>query len=187
MKRLAILALLVAAPALANGADPEAQSRALADRFQGALMSQLQAAIADRGVAGAVGACTTMAPAVAAELSTQSGATVRRTAIRTRNPLAKPDGYEAWALAVLDQQPMSGGKPREISGWVPEQGGAAFRYLRAIPMGGVCLACHGSDIAPDVKAAIAAAYPQDEATGFKPGQLRGAFSIRWEKAALGGL
>lgn len=80
---------------------------------------------------------------------------------------------------------MSGGKPREISGWVEEQGGAAFRYMRAIPTGGVCLACHGSDIAPEVKAAIAAAYPQDQATGFKMGQLRGAFSIRWEKAALG--
>ena len=47
-------------------------------------------------------------------------------------------------------------------------------------------AAQGSDIAPDVKAAIAAPYPDDDATGFKPGELRGAFSIRWEKAALKG-
>jgi len=48
----------------------------------------------------------------------------------------------------------------------------------------MCLACHGDNIAPEVTAAIRAHYPEDQATGFATGQLRGAFSIRWDDAAL---
>ena len=49
--------------------------------------------------------------------------------------------------------------------------------MKAIPTGEVCLKCHGSNVAPDVKAAIGELYPEDQATGFKAGELRGAFSV----------
>jgi cytochrome c553 len=60
-----------------------------------------------------------------------------------------------------------------------ENGVATFRYMKAIPMAAQpCAACHGTDVKPDVLAEIEKLYPQDEATGFKPGELRGAFSIK---------
>ncbi|HCF96715.1 MAG TPA: hypothetical protein DEW46_16805, partial [Verrucomicrobia bacterium] len=42
-----------------------------------------------------------------------------------------------------------------------------------------CVACHGPEeqIQPDVLAAIRAHYPNDRATGFQPGDLRGAISV----------
>jgi hypothetical protein len=52
-------------------------------------------------------------------------------------------------------------------------------YMRAIPMEALCTTCHGATLAPDVAAAIARAYPGDQATGFTPGELRGAFSVVW--------
>ncbi len=50
--------------------------------------------------------------------------------------------------------------------------------MKAIPMAAEpCAACHGTDVKPDVKSEIDKLYPQDQATGFKPGELRGAFTI----------
>ena len=42
-----------------------------------------------------------------------------------------------------------------------------------------CAACHGTNIAPEVKAKIAELYPDDAAVGFKPGDMRGGIAISW--------
>jgi hypothetical protein len=49
--------------------------------------------------------------------------------------------------------------------------------MKAIPVGQVCLTCHGSDIAPELRTEINTYYPEDMATGFELGELRGAFTI----------
>lgn len=52
--------------------------------------------------------------------------------------------------------------------------------MRAIPMKEQpCAACHGTSIAPEVKDKLAELYPTDKATGFKPGELRGAILVSW--------
>jgi hypothetical protein len=38
--------------------------------------------------------------------------------------------------------------------------------------------CHGSDVPEAVAEAIAKRYPQDRATGYSAGDLRGAFVVR---------
>lgn len=58
-----------------------------------------------------------------------------------------------------------------------ESGQWRYRYMKAIPLGELCANCQGTDIAPDLAAAIRAKYPQDQATGFKVGELRGAFTL----------
>jgi hypothetical protein len=50
----------------------------------------------------------------------------------------------------------------------------------------MCLQCHGEALAPEVTQALAARYPDDRATGFREGQLRGALSIRWAGATVSG-
>jgi cytochrome c551/c552 len=44
----------------------------------------------------------------------------------------------------------------------------------------MCLSCHGSDaqIPGPVKKQIASSYSKDLATGYKAGELRGAFSVK---------
>lgn len=51
--------------------------------------------------------------------------------------------------------------------------------MRAIVIEPPCLACHGEALAAPVAAAIDALYPQDEARGYRAGELRGAFTITW--------
>jgi hypothetical protein len=60
---------------------------------------------------------------------------------------------------------------------VESNGEKTFRFMKAIPTGEVCLKCHGSDIDPKVKAKLQEAYPEDKATGYKLGDIRGAFTI----------
>jgi hypothetical protein len=181
-----LLTTAAAAPPLASPDDAAmAASRALATQFQQELGGALQTALKIGGAAGAVTACATIAPEVADRLAAQSGASVRRTALRRRNPLAVPDAYERSAMTELAAAPVdSTGKPAEVAGWTGSGPDRRFRYVRAIPTGGMCLSCHGKAIAPDVAAAIAAAYPGDTATGFAAGEMRGAFSISWTADAL---
>ena len=42
-----------------------------------------------------------------------------------------------------------------------------------------CLACHGETLAEPVAQAIDRLYPEDQARGYQPGDLRGAFTITW--------
>ena len=54
----------------------------------------------------------------------------------------------------------------------------AFRCTKAIPTAAEpCLMCHGSGLDPALKAEIDRLYPDDQATGFKAGELRGAFTV----------
>jgi len=41
-----------------------------------------------------------------------------------------------------------------------------------------CLKCHGEQLDPAVQARIKELYPDDKATGYKTGDLRGAVTIR---------
>lgn len=163
------------------------RSAAVADRFQAELQAALKAAMADAGPAGAIEVCAATAPALADALSEETGATVRRTALRVRNPAARPDAFEretmrAWERGHLDKD----GKPVVRLAVVADADSkATVRWMRAIPTAPMCVTCHGEAVAPEIAAAIAARYPDDRATGFRAGDLRGAFSIAWTGEALG--
>jgi hypothetical protein len=186
---LLLLAGCTAAPAIPPDREAQlaARSTELANSFQSELQAVLKSALSSGGPAAAIEVCAQAAPAIAERLSAESGAQVRRTALQPRNPAAKPDAFEretmtAWRAAPVDPA----GKPMVRSAAVATDDGPAFRWMRAIPTQGMCLTCHGETIAPDVAAAIAARYPDDKATGFREGQLRGALSIRWTGDALKG-
>ena len=61
---------------------------------------------------------------------------------------------------------------------VEENGKRSFRYMKAIPLFGVCVNCHGAKIKPQLSTRIYELYPDDKARGFNPGDLRGAFTVK---------
>jgi len=190
MRHLAPLSLMLAAlaaPASVQAGDApydvaalKARSSALADRYQGALLSQLMAAMKEGGPEAAVAVCAEAAPAIAAELSAESGAHVARTAQRVRNPASAPTEAEQRILASMASAPLDAeGEPAEAT-WMEGEGkDATLHYMRAIPLKPPCAACHGENVNPALLATIKEHYPGDTATGFKPGDLRGAFTITW--------
>jgi hypothetical protein len=55
-----------------------------------------------------------------------------------------------------------------------------YRYMKALPVQQICLACHGTadKIKPEVSAQLQKHYPDDKGTGYSMGQIRGAMTIR---------
>ena len=188
IRSLAVLLMGVSlCPLVASAADealwPEwvGKSRALSMQLGTELKAELGAAIQKGGPVAAIDVCHTRAPAIAARLSAESGARVGRTALKLRNPANAPDDLQR---AVLEQfaGDLASGKiegPLEAAFEIKRAGGIERHYMRAIPTEALCLTCHGETVAPELAAAIARDYPGDQATGFKQGELRGAFSVVW--------
>lgn len=177
--------LACAAPALAQSdLERETQAaRALSAQLVQQLGATLKAELGTNGPEGAIAVCKDAAPAIAGNLSRQSGARVARVSLRTRNAmLGTPDAWEQTVLADFDRRVAAGEKPEamEHAEFVDEPAGRYFRYLKAIPVQPMCLACHGAtDSIPEgVKRKLAADYPNDRATGYAPGQIRGAVTVK---------
>lgn len=166
------------------GEEPELEdfvkrSRDLVNAFQGSLKGELQAAMKDGGPSNAISVCSVRAPQIASELSDPERWSIARTSHKTRNPDNAPDDWEAKVLEEFRQRAMAGeGLERmEKAEFVKSDEGHLYRYMKAIPVGKVCLTCHGSNVAPELKDQIKAYYPEDQAIGFELGELRGAFTI----------
>jgi hypothetical protein len=156
-----------------------AASRETVKTFMGELKGELQAAMKAGGPVHAIQACNIKAPEIARRLSSEKGFEVSRTSLRVRNPANAPDAWERSVLEKFEQRKAAGENPGKIeySEVVTENGKREFRYMKAIPSGALCLTCHGESIAPAVRAKLDELYPEDKATGFKQGDIRGAFSI----------
>lgn len=170
--------------AVADEPPPAAvEAQALAARFQQELGGRLQAAMAAGGPVNAVGVCKDEAPAIAARLSRESGWQLKRVGTRVRNPQSGvPDAWEQAQLADFAQRLAAGEKPEALRRYsvVDEPGGRYERYVAAIAVAPPCLACHGDVTTQSeaLRSALRTAYPHDAATGYRAGDLRGAFSLK---------
>ena len=145
------------------------------------LLAVLQAEIAKSGPEGAIAVCQVQAPALARAASQQTGWNVKRVSLRNRNPKAVPDAWERAALEDFDRRAAAQEPAATLERYeaVREDGKTVYRFMRALPTGELCLACHGpvEQLSPAVKAKLAALYPDDRATGYRVGQIRGAMTL----------
>jgi hypothetical protein len=154
------------------------QSRALVKSFGQSLQAELKSGLADGGPAHAIAVCKDRAPQIASELSRTSGAKVSRTSLRYRNPANAPEPWQADVLRDFETQADSLTADVPLEYFDAGKDGSA-RYLRAIPTGGVCLACHGAAVSDELQERLEADYPHDLAVGYAPDDIRGAFSVTW--------
>ena len=149
--------------ATAQPPDPAAQ---LAP-FKRLLMAALTTALAE-GAPAAVDACRLQAPAIAAAQATPT-LRVGRTSHRLRNP---ENTAPAWVQPVLARYVAQPAAAVPVS--LPLEGGG-LGYVEPIRLMPVCVQCHGSELESSLAARIRARYPDDQATGFAVGDLRGVF------------
>jgi hypothetical protein len=174
---------VLGAPAFAADAPDLVAPRAVASSLAQQLGAELKKELAANGPESAIAVCSESAPRIAGELSRHNGWKVTRVSLKPRNPmLGMPDAWEQQALQGLEARAAAGEKPEqlEIGEVVSEPTGNYLRYVKAIPLQPACVVCHGSasDIPAAVKARLHAQYPHDGATGYAPGMLRGAISIK---------
>ena len=175
------IAALLAAATLslsAQAADMQqltAEGAALIPPFKEQLLAAVKSAMQEGGPTKAVEACNLLAPEITAA-NNKAPWTVNRTALKVRNPANAPDEWERKVMEDFQQRAAAGEDlgPMKHAEIVDGE----FRLMKAIPTGEPCLACHGSNIKPELAAVIDNKYPQDQAKGFKAGELRGAFTLR---------
>jgi hypothetical protein len=186
---VALLALAGAAAAPAARAeepsDPRVRSalaearvatRELSDQIRGLLMAELKGG----GFEGAVAVCATKAQARTADYRRTFGNEIRRVSLRRRNPANEPDAYERRVLESFDRLPMDARPAAEHWEVVRDGGGESLRYLKPLVANAMCLTCHGekASIPAPVLETVRRKYPDDRATGFAAGDVRGAVSVR---------
>jgi len=104
---------------------------------------------------------------------------VRRLTHKPRNPAARASNAETAVLDGFRAALAPGGQPPAPIATNLVAGQATF-FAPIVINHALCLNCHGEpgkDISDANLAIIRQHYPQDEATGFKLGDLRGAWRI----------
>ena len=172
---LALLA--IAGAACADDEDPRlAQSRSIVTEFSDTLRAALQSAVADGGPVHAVGVCSEVAPGIASDLSRRYGAAVSRTSLRLRNSANLPSEWQEGVLRDFDEDAAA-------AEYFERREDGRYRYMRAIPTGGLCLACHGDSIPAEIESVLERGYPHDRARGYAAGDIRGACVVEWPAPA----
>lgn len=178
---LLVLAI-VSAPATANDQALLEEAREVAAALPPKLLAVLQAEISKGGFDGAISACRDFAPQLASAASVESGWNIRRVSLKNRNPRAIPDTWERAVLEEFERRVAAGEAPATMEKGAEVSAGETreYRYMKALPTQELCLACHGSaeHISPAVKAKLEELYPDDRATGYTVGEIRGAITLR---------
>lgn len=136
----------------------------MASRLQTRLMSTM----ASDGPVAAIEVCANEAPAIAEAVEEEFDVRVGRTAHRLRNP---DNTTPEWAAALAEANVAEPGhwlrEDGTLVGWAP------------IRVQAPCLSCHGQadQLAPGVAEMLATRYPDDAATGYAEGDLRGWFWV----------
>lgn len=160
------------------GSAEHAADRAMAGALAQALKMELQAALRESPEA-AIAVCHERAPQISSRIGAEHGVRIGRTALRVRNPDNEP---LPWQREVLEDfaRRQAAGEPlasMEYSASVELGARTEHRYMKAIVTEPLCVTCHGSRIDPALQRAIVAKYPNDAATGFEVGDLRGAVYV----------
>ena len=148
--------------------------------YGGSLKAELQTAMQAGGPVNAISACQLKAPEIAKTVSEAEQLQISRVSLRNRNPvMGVPNEWQTQVLNDFEARKVKGEALESLvySELVENGGKQEFRFMKAIPTEAMCLTCHGSEICPAVMTRLKELYPQDKATGFKEGDLRGAFAV----------
>jgi hypothetical protein len=158
-------------PPVEVSAADRARGQAVAGELKKSLVGALTAAMG-QGVVEAIEVCHTEAPALTAALA-RDGIRVGRTTRKPRNPGNAATGWHGDALGHFEALAASGPAALEGASFARRLPGGGIAYAEPLVIGGLCLACHGATLAPEVETVLATRYPDDRATGYAVGELRG--------------
>lgn len=145
-----------------------------------ALGKTLMTAIEEKGTGGALTFCNTRAIPITDSMSTLYNAKIKRVSDRPRNPnnlaskteLDKIDYFKSELKANNEIEPATEEKNNKVQFYYP------------IITNGMCMQCHGEkykQVKENTLNKLAELYPSDKATGYQENEVRGIWSIVFEK------
>ncbi|MBA2848023.1 DUF3365 domain-containing protein [Thermosulfuriphilus ammonigenes] len=153
------------------------------------LKSRLIAALEEGDPATAISVCANVAQDLTHKLARQigPGIKIKRTSFKWRNPADAPDKYEKEVLDLLEW--IYKGKKILLPFYiqeVTENGQPYFRYYKPILVREECLLCHGDprEMPEEIVETLKKLYPEDKATGYKPGDFRGVIRVSIPKKLI---
>lgn len=152
------------------------QGREITAAVFAVLSTEVSTSMQKGGVEKTVPYCQLRAYPITDSLAKAYDAVIKRTSHKIRNPLNAPDSLER---KIIDDYLSDKSKqvPKVIHSSEKE-----FRYFAPILLATPCMKCHGKleeDISPENYSLIQQLYPNDQAIGFSPGDLRGIWSVRF--------
>lgn len=179
MKNIMLLGTLAIASILAGEENHalimqkgEKAATALVQKLGGELKAKMQSA----GPVEAVKFCSNHALSLTEQTGIQEGVKIRRVTLNERNPVNAPTPSERALLQEWTKKVQSG---EPIQPKLIENKKDQFTYYKPLLINNdVCLKCHGTLEAESALAkAIKETYPNDRATGYKMGDLRGMIAV----------
>ncbi|MBT8387649.1 MAG: DUF3365 domain-containing protein [Ignavibacteria bacterium] len=158
------------------------QMRTTAADFMNELKGTLTNQIKANGLVSALNVCSDTAQVLTNKFGLQRGVFIQRVSFRNRNENNFPDDYEQTVLNSF-QEMLENNKldsNTELAELVDEGGFTYLRYMKPILIQPECLNCHGnlSSMQKEIRRQIRERYPKGKAYDYKPGDLRGAISIK---------
>lgn len=141
------------------------------------LSGEVMQAMSEGGVQHAVGYCNVHASPLIDSLSVKHQAKISRVSERYRNPENKPDERDLAVINAYREQLAAG---HELQSHLEVTSDEIIFYSPILILNPVCLNCHGeagSTALQENMDFIKAKYPEDLATGYKLGDLRGVWRI----------
>jgi len=145
------------------------------------LKARLTNAVDKGGIKNGINTCNDVAQKMMDSLSVVNSAKIKRTSLKLRNEKDKPDQEELAVLSAYSKNMNNGIKPKPQ---VKKLASGEIRFYAPILIEKVCLNCHGKigeNIKPQNYDVIKKHYPNDEAIDYKEGDLRGIWSITFNK------
>lgn len=149
-----------------------------AAELQRVLKEELTAAIQAGGPGQAIRVCSQKALLLTRDIPQKMELpvmTIKRTSLRWRNEMNRPDAFEEKILTDLEAR-VKAEAPMEPVLLLQNK---AYHYFEPIRTGGFCLTCHGSEekMPENVRNALNALYPADRARGYAAGDFRGVIHV----------
>lgn len=118
-----------------------------------------------------------MGTQVGNDFNLRTGIKIKQTSLKIRNPKNAPIKWEREALERFELPDYPKGVA--IATLTTADGEEVYRYIKPIYITKACMKCHGEKeaIREDIRKYLEAHYPDDVATGYKEGDLRGGISI----------
>lgn len=157
------------------------QGNEIAQATQKTLGSNLSQKMKNGGVEAAIPFCNTMAMPLTAKMEAKYEVTIKRVSSKIRNEANSPSRAELKTIEIYQDLLLSG---RGLDPVIEDNNENKIHYYAPILMQKKCLTCHGvlgAELTAQTDSLIKSIYPNDKATGFKEGELRGIWSITFTK------
>lgn len=156
-----------------------AEAKQVVQGFAKSLKSELLAAMQKGGPGHALEVCNIEAMPITAQAGAGNNSMVSRVSLKNRNPDNVPNEWQREILEQFDARAADGEDiaPMASVTVADIDGKKQLRFMKAVPTEAPCLACHGQTLSAEVQSKLDELYPEDNATGYSLGEVRGAIVV----------